>query len=287
MKTMKKSNLKKMTATLLLFAILFLGGATACDDSTSRQGDNSPSIVVNSNQAPQTAAANPQCPPSVSRVVWLQDKSDSTNQTRTPQTSMVQIDMLIDFIRPCGGELAWGLINEQSNSSLHRLRIDVPPSGAPIEPDRNGNPFNVQRELAAYRRDKARYDETVRTWREESERRIADFKEQISELLGNPANARATDIFGGIQRASLFLSESDATWSVPTRKILIVVSDGIDNMRRSYTRLGENTKFILVNGSASVGSLSTLNPTRFESIESAIRFVIAAEGQIASSRGAP
>lgn len=274
---MKKANLRKKTASIFLFALLLISATTACDNSSSRQSNTSPTIATN-NQPQQPPATNPPCPQVVSRIVWLQDKTGSANQTRTPQTSIEQLELLIDYIRPCGGEIAWGLVNEQSNASLHRLRIEVPPSGAPVEPDRNGNPFNVQRELTAYRRDKARYDETVRVWREESDRRIAIFKGEAEELLGRPADARATDVFGGIQRASLFLSESDTTWTVPTRKYLILVSDGIDNMRRSYTPLGENTHFILVNGSASVGSLSSLNPIRFESIEAAIRFVMVAGG---------
>jgi len=285
-KTMKNTITLKLIA-FLLCSLFILYGSAACivDPAKSQEGGT---VNTNSNRGEisVTSATETTCPRTVSRIVLLQDKSGSTNQTRTPQTSMEHIDLLINFIRPCGGELSYGLVNEQSNASLLRLRIELPPSGAPNKPDEKGNPFIVSQQMEAYRQELSRYEGRVRDWRAESERRIADFKSQIGTLLSSPASARRTDIFGGIQRANLFLSESSAVWTNPTHQYLILVSDGEDNVRRSYTPLNDNVKFILVNGSASIGSLGALNPERFESIESAIRFVVASERDVVA-RAAP
>ncbi len=289
MKTMKNSISLKLMA-FFLGVLFILGAGAACTvDPPHGQGSEIVSTTSNNNQVSPTPtpSSDVQCHRSVPRIVLLQDKSDSTNQTRTPQTTMEHVDQLIGIVRLCGGELSFGIINDQSNASLLRLRIEMPPSDAPGRPNERGNPFVVRQEMDRYQAALTVYEGKVRDWRAESERRIAEFKSQISDSLNAPANARATDIFGGIQRAGLFLSENNSSWSAaPTNGYLLCVSDGLDNVRRNYTPLSDNVRFILVNSSNSIGPLSTLRPERFESIESAIRFIHATE-QPAVARAAP
>jgi hypothetical protein len=228
--------------SLLLFSIVMVG----CKGSAAS--------VAEQNLVENSTSLGP-CQHSIIKIALLQDKSGSTTQTRTPQVTMEHIDVLVKFIRPCGGEIGFGLINEQSNSSLHRLRIEPPPIGAPTEPERNGNPFQVQRNLAEYRKLKARYEQVVQA-----------------------------DFFGGIQRANLFLSENSSAWPSPPRQFLLIVGDGIDNVKSKHEPLQKSTQLILVNGSASLGSLASFNPSRFENIESAIEFVSASEKPISAPR---
>ena len=58
---------------------------------------------------------------------------------------------------------------------------------------------------------------------------------------------------------------------------LLLVSDGIDNRHQAYSGLPTDIKLLLVNGSASVGSLEKLNPIRFESVIAALRFIATSE----------
>jgi len=260
---------------LLLVITLGLSGCGPEDPQSSNKGNSG--LHVEKSVSP-TSSPSP-CSDAVVRVVILQDKTGSTSSTRTPQISEQQINQLIDFIRPCGGEIAFGLVNENSNASLRRLRIEVPPTGAPVDPGREGNPIVVRREQAAYRAAKEQYVRLVQQWNEESERRVTAFMNEIRPVLGLPATARASDFFGGVQRANLFFSESDIVWPSPPRKYLVIIGDGIDNVRKRREPLSAGAQLLLVNGSASIGSLAELNPKPFENIDSALRFIVASEGR--------
>lgn len=224
---------------------------------------------------PLPADPFPPCQHAIVKIALLQDKSGSVGHTRTPQVTMEHLDLLVNFIRPCGGEIGFGTINEQSNSSLYRLRIEAPPADAPKEPNKNGNPFQVQQDMKEYRKARVRYDQSMKVFDSEMERRIAAFKLNINARLDAPATARRSDFFGGIQRANLFLSENTAAWPSSPRQYLVIVGDGIDNVKSEHESLPKTIQLILVNGSAAMGSLASFNPSRFESIESAIDFVVA------------
>jgi hypothetical protein len=261
--------------TLLLLTSLVMVG---CKQPGTRDAEQ---VRVDKPVAPPPSQT---CQQGIVNIALLQDKSGSTGQTRTPQVTMEHIDLLVNFIRQCGGEIGLGLINEQSNSSLHRLRVEAPPTGAPKEPDKNGNPFQVQRDMAEYRKAKLRYDQNVQTLESETDRRIAGFKSQINSLLSASPTARRSDFFGGIQRANLFLSENSAAWPSPPRQFLLVIGDGFDNVNSKHAPLQKTTQLILVNGSASVGALASFNPSRFESIESAITFLTSSEKPTSAPR---
>ena len=268
---MNKTKKQLAQVSALVLALTFAGVLSGCQQSTS-----APEPSARNEQTVREILAKP-CPVNIVKVAVLQDKTGSTSQTRTPQMSMKNIEDLVDFIRPCGGEIGFGLINEQSNASLHRLRIDTRPSGQPKEPDHDGNPIMAQREMEKYRKAKESYAERVLAWWSESDKKIQAFKEEIKPLLTQEANAPRSDFFGGIQRANLFLQESSISWAQPTVGVLLIVGDGIDNVGARYDVLDKATVVILVNGSASVGSLAPMNPTRFENIDSGIRHIIASE----------
>ncbi|MDX6404498.1 MAG: hypothetical protein QOH70_1953 [Blastocatellia bacterium] len=262
----------RLTVSAALISLLVLSIAlVGCKQFGSSGAEQ---VVV---EKPQPTTVLGPCQHSIIKIALLQDKSGSTGQTRTPQVTIEHIDLLVKFIRPCGGEIGFGLINEQSNSSLHRLRIGPPPTGAPKEPDKNGNPFQVQRDMAEYRKVKALYDQAVQAFQSETDLHVAAFRTELASFLNAPPTARRSDFFGGIQRASLFLSENSIAWPSPPRQFLLIVGDGIDNVNSKHEPLQKTTQLILVNGSASLGALASFNPSRFENIESAIDFVTASE----------
>lgn len=262
----------RLTLAIALISLFLLSTAmVGCKQSRSSGAEQ---VVVESSQSPKSLEP---CNHSIIKVALLQDKSGSTSQTRTPQITMEHIELLVKYIRPCGGEIGFGLINEQSNSSLHRLRIEPPPTGAPTEPDKNGNPFQVQRDMAEYRKAKAQYEQAVQVFQSDIDLRVEAFRSQLASFLNAPPIARRSDFFGGIQRANLFLSESSAAWPSSPRQFLLIVGDGIDNVNSKHEPLPKATQLILVNGSASLGALASLSPSRFENIESAINSVISSE----------
>lgn len=265
-----------MTSRLTVFAALILLLLVSIVLVGCKRSDSAAAEQV-SVEKPQSATALGSCQHSIIKIALLQDKSGSTGQTRTPQVTVEHFDRLVKFIRPCGGEIGFGLINEQSNSSLHRLRIEPPPTGAPKEPDKNGNPFQVQRDMAEYRKAKALFDQALQAFQSETDLHIAAFRTELASFLNAPPTARRSDFFGGIQRANLFLSENNTAWPTPPRQFLLIVGDGIDNVNSKHEPLHKATQLILVNGSASLGALASFNPSRFENIESALDFVTASE----------
>src|SRR5437870_10097206 len=155
---MRKTRKQLVHVTALALALVFTVVFSGCQQSPS-----GPETTVSKEQTVREILAKP-CPANIVKVAVLQDKTGSTSQTRTPQLSMKNMEDLVDFIRPCGGEIGFGLINEQSNASLHRLRINTRPSGEPKEPDHNGNPIMAQREMEKYRKAKESYGDRVLAW---------------------------------------------------------------------------------------------------------------------------
>lgn len=210
------------------------------------------------------------------KIDVMADKTASTQRTRTQQLQPADVDQLIDLLRLRGGDLAVGLIQDQSNRTLLRLRVKVPPS-EPEAPSQEGNAFEVAERMEKYKADKNQAAILKREWQAEVDADVEQFRGELSALLEREPNFRRTDVWGAIWRADLFLSESDAGWPQPTHRYLILVSDAQDNVKQPATPLRSGAKLILVNGSASLGSIASLNPERFESVAAAFDYVIANE----------
>lgn len=228
---------------------------------------------------PQTAptASRAMVPPPV-KVAILQDKTGSASETRTEQVGPDDLKPLIELLRRTGGELGVGLIRDHSNRPLLRLPIPQPPL-RPAAPAEGGNPFEYQKELAAYQQQLARYEEQRRQWGQEVEPEIQRFLGDLRLLLEGGADAQRTDIWGAVLRADLFLDEPDNSWGQPTHRYAIFVTDGLDNVHRPPVSMRSNAGVIVVNGSASLGSLESLNPSRFESVKSAFQHIVSSEGR--------
>lgn len=263
---------------LVVGAVLLLSG---CGDEAVKR-----SVA----QVPPTEAVVPEGPVATKqpataflKIVMLQDKSSSTNSTRTPQAEQSHIDSAIALMSRSGGELAFGLINMNSNQSLVRLRIERPPL-APLKPSAEGNPWEADSEMRAFNEKRAKYDLDLSQWKEKSAIEIEKFRSQVTPLLALKADARRTDIFGGLQRASLFLSESELGLPTVIHGCVILISDGEDNVEAPYNPLPANTNLLLINGSASIGPIEKLQPQRFENIDAALRFIAASEAKEAQKK---
>lgn len=211
--------------------------------------------------------------PAPIRVVCFIDFSLSTLQTRVSQPHYAEFDELLALLQETGGELAIGAIDGRSNRSLLRCRLDQRPLPAAGQPPRGGNAFVGERQRREYRLRKGRDIERLQAWRRDNQQRAEQFRGPLKGLLDRPVSARVTDIFGAIQRASLFLGEPETGWRKPPLRFALFVSDGIDDVRSSYAPLPSGSRLILVNGSASLGSLAALEPVRMENFGAAVRYL--------------
>jgi hypothetical protein len=231
-------------------------------------GCGSPSAAAPATiDARETAA----CPPL--RIVIFQDKTGSATWMRTPQISVDDLEPLIAYIARCSGEIALGLVERNSNASLVRMHVERP---APVwvePPVAGGSAFRrerAQRERAEKRRtfeaDSAAHFDGVA-------QRVAAFQDLAAPLLQRPPNARRTDIWGAISRAAYFLGEP-VPGGVEQRLVALLASDAKDNIGAPSVPLPERAELLLVNGEPSLGALKDLDPRRFESFASAVRFLV-------------
>lgn len=207
------------------------------------------------------------------RVVCLVDFSRSTGKTRVVQPRAAAFTELLELIQRTGGELGVGIIAERSNQSLLRCRFEQRPLPLAGPPSTGGTTFDRARKHAKYLQALQEDQRRLEAWSAENQRRAVEFEGLLDRLLDRPVSASATDIFGAIQRASLILNEPMAGWRAAPTPFAILITDGQDNVHASYSPLPAGTRVILVNGSASVGALSSLPLTRVESLGAALHFV--------------
>lgn len=197
------------------------------------------------------------------RIAIMQDKTASTNSTRTQQMKLEDLNPLIELLKRSGGEICFGLIRDNSNRSLTRLRIEEQPEKP-----------NKKNTIAAAR-ERPKYNKVIAEHEESSAQRIESFKKEITPLLQQKANAMRSDIWGAVMRADLCLSEDDSSWRQKPLRYAVIVSDGIHDANTRFTPMKSEAKVIFVYGSPNPGPLERLKPMRFESAEAAFRFIAA------------
>lgn len=257
-------NLSEMTATPPASM-----RSTSSMVNCSASNDQQETTQANQPEETQVKVRNP------IRIATFQDKTGSSLSTRTEQLGENDFLTPINLLRCTGGELAFGLINDQSNRPLLRLRIEVPPA-KPTEP-KGGNPFERAEREAAYENQLTEYEENLRIWESQTNKRVNTFMNALKPLLAQKANARTTSIWPAVARADLFLSEQDTDWPRPTHRYAVFNTDAIDTAHSTPVTMRSEAKMLLINGVASVGVLEPLAPLRFESAQSAFRFISATE----------
>jgi hypothetical protein len=217
----------------------------------------------------QTAAWNPV------RIALFQDKSGSSDTTRTAQLTQADLSAPISLLRCTGGELAVGVVDNVSKKSLARLRIEVPP-WSPSTPAA-ANVFVRANEDAVYQQRLKDYQKDVEKWAAETDKRVEIFLAQVAELLKQPATANRTSVWNAVARADLMLNESDVTWPQPTHRYAVLNSDCQETAGTNPVAVKSGAQWIVVNGAGSVGIADALNPERFENPVAAFEFIKAKE----------
>lgn len=258
-----------LTLAGVLAASAALTLTTGCVDTPGATTPEPP--AVSASPAPTAAPAAPPV-----KLAVMNDKTGSAGETRTAQLTAADLEPLFDTLRARGGELGFGLVTDDSYRSLLRLRLEAPPA-PPLAPSQEGNTFEVAERMDGYHAARDDYDRKAKAREEAAARRIEEFRSAAAELLARKPDAPRSDVWGALQRADLFLSEEDSGWPQPPALFVILVSDAQDNVKRPHSPLRSRARVLVVNGSASVGSLSSLSPLLFESPAAAWRYV-AAEG---------
>ena len=208
------------------------------------------------------------------KVAIMLDQTTSTLSNRVQMPSMAEFEPLLHFLADSGGELGVGVIRERSNTSLIRCRLEERPVTHTVPPHLSGNVFLRQKMEKAYKDAQAIFDASVVDWSNENKRRLELFRRELMTIIARPINATATDINGAIRRADLFLAEPDEAWSQPARRFAVFVTDGLDNVRAPAAAVHSNTKIVMVNGSANLGTLAALHPIRIESFSAAVQYIV-------------
>ncbi len=220
------------------------------------------------------------CP--VVRVVVLQDQTGSVNWTRTPTVRYEDLTPLMELVKLCSGEVAFGLIRDSSNRGLVRLMIQnpwppelQPPARWPV------NPFVANQERAAFDQKKQSRDRDRQAWAAINNPVINAFREAVVALLKAPADAKRTDLYGALRRADAFLAEDPRVWRGEVYSAAIVITDGLDNKHGAKPEWRSKAQILAVNSEDSIGDLGSLRPLpkRFESIQAAVRDFVAGQAR--------
>lgn len=131
-----------LTAITLAFAGAFIAGALRLDAALAQPTGPAENVGEINSQPVE--------------ICILQDKSLSTRTTRTQQIRENEVDSVVKLLRQTGGEIGFGLIRDNSNSSLKRLRIEVPPP-EPAKPPKKGNPFMLAKLKTVYNKELAEH----------------------------------------------------------------------------------------------------------------------------------
>ena len=159
----------------------------------------------------------------------------------------------------------------------------------PVEPKNQGNAFTYRKEKDRYKQELVEYEtlrqndlqilaahnNSVQEWQSQSEGKIKEFlTTQLQPILAHPVNCGSSDIQGGINRAKLFLGESDLTWRQTPREFAVFITDGLDNVGIQPAEFKNNAEVLLVNGAGSKGIFENIEHKAFESVPAAFQYLV-------------
>jgi hypothetical protein len=269
-----------------LSAACFTGGSQtvrAEEESAAGADTSSPGAAATAGvTAPPEDAPVPsstRCPASL-RVGVLLDKSGSVHENVVPQLTDGDLDNLISLVDTCaGGEVAVGVLcNVSGDKPFARLYLSAHSLAAPATaPAPSRDPFTdlklarAAATVAAQRRLAEEREAEVR--RVEIER----FRTEALALVQAPISCTRTDVVSGANRLLTYLAEPlpVAGNLNPPKRVAVFVTDAKDNVRRQTLRHDPDldAAYLLVGGSPDAGALTPLNPSRFESMGAALRWM--------------
>lgn len=217
-------------------------------------------------QAPQSEAISAR----PIRILVLEDASLSRKRAGLKRISYSDFVPLIDWLGQSGGEVAYGLITEESNRPFRRLRVDR--HLKPVQ-DTSSNPLLQQQLLREFQQEHQEYQ----SWEE----RLADFIGEIIREIRNAVEPDSlsshTDISGALTRAAIYLCEPPV-WEAPAR-YLIIHSDLEDTIGKNFHGIACEHQILVVNGTGLAPALQDqgIPYKKFESFKAAALYIIEQE----------
>ncbi len=222
------------------------------------------------------------------RIGVLLDKSKSIHENVVPQMAADAIETLIRLIDTCaGGEIAVGVLcNVSGEKPFERLFVPPRKPEPPQAPIASRDPFTDV--LLAQAAARAAVDRRQADERDANARasEVDRFRARALALVQSPVACTRTDVVSGANRLLTYLAEPlvpvprESAAVAPPLRVGVLITDGQDNVGRQklHVRPDLDIVFLLVGGSPDAGALAPLEPTRFESIGSALRWVEQAAG---------
>ena len=288
--------IKKPHVIIVAILATLLGSCAGKVESKTPKNTISPTISEPLPEVKTALENQPQSPPV--KIVILTDKTGSANWTRIQQPQLQDFQLLSHLLNKNGGEIAVGTFCYDSNRPLARVRVEQQPllvkatfnhPVTPVEPTNQGNAFIYRQHKDEYKQQLAEYqtlsqkdlqilaahNNSVQQWQSQSEVKIQEFMtSQLQPILSQPVDCGSSDIQGGINRAELFLAESDATWRQTPQKFAVFITDGLDNVGIQAAEFETNAEVLLVNGTGSQGIFENIEHKAFESVSAAFQYLV-------------
>jgi hypothetical protein len=241
------------------------------------------SITVATKQ-PSTIATKPP------KVIFIAiDKTGSAKSSKIPNLTIDPVISLAQTVKEVGGEVRAGNVCTDSDLALASFYSEEPPTlgiSLPQKPTLQtaGNPLNLPKLNAAYRKQLAIYQQREAAYNQEvaardraNKQKMGTFISRMKELLKQPANCGATDIIGMMKRANLYFGEPDSGWKQKPHEVAILITDGLETVQANPKPIEWTSKaeVVLVSSGGEAGILKPLlTNTPFDSIDAAVRYVI-------------
>ncbi|MGK7922115.1 MAG: hypothetical protein AB4080_19130 [Trichodesmium sp.] len=283
---------------LIILAILASFLASCAGKVESKTSTNTISSTISEPLAEVKTALQNQPQSLPVQVAIIMDKTGSVNWSRIEQPQLQDFQLLLLLLKKHGGEIAVGTFCYDSNRPLARIRVEQQPvlvnAGfnhpvAPVEPTNQGNAFTYREQKNEHKQKLAEYEtlrqndlqilasyqNSVQQWQSQSEAKIQEFMTtQLQPILSHPVNCGSSDIQGGVNRAKLFLAESDETWRQTPQRYAVFITDGLDNVGIQDAEFQSNAEVLLVNGAGSKGIFENIEHKAFESVPAAFQYLV-------------
>lgn len=202
-------------------------------------------------------------------IVVLIDKSLSVQDFGITAMKLNDFDKLIQYVTQNSGVLAVGGIGANSDKVMVTLTVEKPPI-APKKPKSKDYKSTVFLNKHNEYKNKLlpEYEAKKDKWNSDATQKIQQFKSELEKLLNQPYNERKTDIFNGLNRATMIHNSSKTK-----QHLSIIISDGIDDVGNSLKDITDDVALVYGTEQYSKELDNLPKFKRFETLEMAMQIL--------------